>query len=121
MDMFEFVHQVTLLLKMMRDPKNKYLGKTYTLNPRKRTLIESLVCQAARQSTDSRTYTTKLVAKPCPETEAWITMPLLNKLEALKMDGPGAKTRYREVEYRFVVEVGEPRSPTYSSSSSCSS
>ena len=43
-------------------------------------------------------------------------MPLLNKLEILKTDGPGGETSYSGVEYEFVVEEGEPRSPSHSSS-----
>ena len=43
-------------------------------------------------------------------------MPLLNKLEILKADGPGWKTTYLGAEYQFVVKDGEPRSSSYSSS-----
>jgi hypothetical protein len=43
-------------------------------------------------------------------------MPLLNKLEILKADGPGGKTMYLGAEYQFVVEDGKPGSPSYSSS-----
>jgi hypothetical protein len=43
-------------------------------------------------------------------------MPLLNKLEILKADGPGGRTTYLGAEYQFVVEDGEARSSSYSSS-----
>lgn len=43
-------------------------------------------------------------------------MPLLNKLEILKTDGPGWKTTYLGAEYQFVVEDVEPSSPSDSSS-----
>jgi hypothetical protein len=43
-------------------------------------------------------------------------MPLLNKLEIVKADGPGGKTWCLGAEYQFVGEEGEPRSTSYSSS-----
>jgi hypothetical protein len=79
-------------------------------------MVATLFRQPGSQSTDSRTYTTKLLAIASPNTKARVTMPLLNKLEILKADGPGGKTMYLGAEYQFVVEDGEPRSPSYSSS-----
>lgn len=79
-------------------------------------MIATLFCQPGSQSTDSCTYATKLLATASPNTKARITMPLLNKLEILKADGPGWKTMYLGAEYQFVVEDGEERSPVFLSS-----
>ncbi|PMD26575.1 hypothetical protein NA56DRAFT_743910 [Hyaloscypha hepaticicola] len=116
MDTSEFTHQVNLLLSCLRDRANNCLGTLHTLTPSKSTMIATLFRQPGSRSTDSRTYTTKILAIASPNTKARITMPLLNKLEILKTDGPGWKTTYLGAEYQFVVEDVEPSSPSDSSS-----
>jgi hypothetical protein len=116
MDTSEFNHQVSLLLSCLKVPANNCLGSLHTLTPSKSTMVATIFCQPGSQGTDSRTYTTKLLATASPNIKASITMPLLNKLEIVKADGPGVKTVYSGAEYQFVVEEGEPRSTSYSSS-----
>lgn len=117
METAESIHQVTTLLESMQDPVDGYLGKTCILIPREKTVMRNLVYQPARVTTDSRTYTVKLLAKASPETKARITEQLLSELEVLKMDGPGAKMVCGGVQYRFFMEESEPHPPTYSFSS----
>ncbi len=117
MDISEFTHQVSILLSTMRDPKDDFLGKYYMLTFAKATVIESLVYQPTRDGRDSHTYTTKLIATPSPDTRARITIPLLDKLGILKIEGLGGKTTYLGVEYQFVVQDSEPQSASFSSSS----
>jgi hypothetical protein len=105
----------------MKDPRNNFLGKDYALTANKETVIETLAYESTRENTGSRTYTTMLLATPSPSTRARITRPLMDKLGILKMEGPGRKTTHQGVEYQFVVQDGEPQSPTYSSSSSSAS
>ena len=83
MDISEFTHQVNLLLSCLRDRANNCLGSLHTMTPSKSTMVAALFCQPGSQSTNSRTYTTKLLAIASPNTMASITMPLLNKLEIL--------------------------------------
>ncbi|KAE9364609.1 hypothetical protein N431DRAFT_474197 [Stipitochalara longipes BDJ] len=116
MDVSEFIHQVNDLLSYLRDPANNFLGREYVLNANTSNIIQSLMYQPSSDPWKPQVYTTKLIAKPSPNTGARVTVPLLDKLVLLKMEGPGERTSHMGVEWWFVVEDGEPSSPTYSSS-----
>jgi hypothetical protein len=118
MDISEFRHQVSKLLEIMQDHRNNFLGKDYTLTTNKEIIIETLAYEPARENTGSRTCAMLLLATPSPKTGARITRPLPDKLGILKVEGLGRKTIRQGVGYQFIVQDGEPRLPSYSSSSS---